>query len=95
MPNEKEKRLKFHDGQYQFKFPFMLYINFEGFLKPVDGRYRDRMNTIKTEGKGKTLHTENINTHLPSGWCVHSTFAYGDVSDPLKCTEGRIMWKSL
>ena len=30
-----------------------------------------------------------VNTHVPSGWCVHSTFAYGDVSDPLKCIEAR------
>ena len=27
---------------------------------------------------------KKINTHVPSGWCVHSTFAYGDVPDPLK-----------
>ena len=25
-----------------------------------------------------------MNTHVPSGWCVHSTFAYGDVPNPLK-----------
>ena len=27
MPNETEKWLKFHDGQHQFKIPFMLYAN--------------------------------------------------------------------
>ena len=47
MPTEKEKWLKFHDGQYQFKVPFMLYADFESILKPVDERYRDRMNTMK------------------------------------------------
>ena len=36
MPTEKEKLLKFHDGQYQFKVPFMLYADFESILKPVD-----------------------------------------------------------
>ena len=29
MPTDKEKWLKFHDGQYQFKVPFMLYADFE------------------------------------------------------------------
>ena len=28
MPSEKEKWLKFHDGQYQFKVPYMLYTDF-------------------------------------------------------------------
>ena len=89
MPSEKEKWLKFHDGQYQFKVPFMLYADFESILKPVDERYRDRMNTMKTERKGKASYTEKINTHVPSGWCVHSTFAYGDVPDPLKMYRGK------
>ena len=35
MPTEKEKWLKFHDGQYQFKVPFMLYADFESILKPT------------------------------------------------------------
>ena len=89
MPTEKEKWLKFHDGQYQFKVPFMLYADFESILKPVDERYRDKMNTMKTERKGKAPYTEKINTHVPSGWCVHSTFAYGDVPDPLKMYRGK------
>ena len=89
MPNEKEKWLKFHDGQYQFKIPFMLYADFESILKPVDDRYRDKINTIKAERKGKALYTEKINKHVPFGWCVHSTFAYGDVSDPLKMYRGK------
>ena len=67
MPNEKEKWLRFHDGQYQFKVPFMLYADIECILKPVDQRYRDRMNTMKTEIKGKASYTEKKNTHVPSG----------------------------
>ena len=89
MPTEKEKWLKFHDGQYQFKVPFMLYADFGSILKPVDERYRDRMNTMKTERKSKTSYTEKTNTHVPSGWCVHSTFAYEDVPDPLKMYWGK------
>ena len=29
-------------------------------------------------------HVHKMNTHVPSGWYVHSPFAYGDVPDPLK-----------
>ena len=67
----------------------MLYADFESILKPVNERYRDKMNTMKTERKGKAPYTEKINTHVPSGWCVHSTFAYGDVPDPLKMYRGK------
>ena len=83
MPSEKEKWLKFHDGQYQCKVPFVLYADFESILKPVDEQYREKMNRMKTQRKGKTPYTEKINTHVLSGWCVHSTFAYGDVLGPL------------
>ena len=89
MLTEKEKWLKFQDGQYQLKVPFMLYADFESILKPVDERYRDRMNTMKTGRKGKAPYTEKINTHVPSGWCVHSIFNYGDVPDPLKMYQGK------
>ena len=47
------------------------------------------MNIIKAKRKCKRRYTEKINTHVPSGWCVHSTFAYGDVSDPLKTYRGK------
>ena len=89
MSTEKEKWLKFNDGQYQFKVTFMLYADFESILKPVDERYSEKINTIKTETKGKAPYTEKINTHIPSGWCVHSTFAYGDAPDPLKMYRGK------
>ena len=67
MSTEKEKWLKFYDGQHQFKVPFILYADLESILKPVHERYRDRMNTMKTERKGKAPYTEKINTHVPSG----------------------------
>ena len=84
MPTEEKKWLRFHDEQNQFKVPYTLYGDFESILKPVDERYRDKMNTMKTGRKGKASYTEKINTHGPSEWCVHSTFAYGDVPNPLK-----------
>ena len=89
MPTGKEKWLKIHDGQYQFKVSFILYPDFESILKPVDERYRDKMNTMKAGRKGKAPYTEKISKHIPSGWCVHSTFAYGDVPDPLKMYRGK------
>ena len=47
------------------------------------------MNQMPTEKNGQTPYTEKINTHAPSGWCVPSTFAYGDVFDPLKMYGGK------
>ena len=56
MPTEKEKWLKFHNGQYQFKVPLVLYADFETILKPVDEWYRDKMNTMKTEKRKGTIY---------------------------------------
>ena len=75
MPTEEEKFFKFHDGQYQFKVPLMMYADFESILKPVDEQYRVNMNAMNAGRKGKAPYTEKINRHVPSGWCVHSTFA--------------------
>ena len=80
----RKKWLKFHDGPYQFKVPFMLYEDFESILKPVHEHYRNKLNTMKAWRKGKASYTEKVNRHVPSGWCVHSTLAYEDVLDPLK-----------
>ena len=88
MPNEKEKWLKLHDSLYQYKVPFVLYADIESILKQVDEQFKDKMNTMKAERKVKTPYTEKINTHVPSGWCVHSIFAYGDIPDPLKMYRG-------
>lgn len=50
MPPEKETQLKFHDGHHELKVLFLLYVEFERtFLKPVDGKYREKMNKMKTE----------------------------------------------
>ena len=53
MPTAEEKWLKFHDGQYQFKVPFMMHADFESILKPVDERYRDKMNRMKAGKKAR------------------------------------------
>ena len=53
MPAEEESWLKFHDGQYQFILPFILYADFESIAKPVDERYSEKINRMKAGRKGK------------------------------------------
>ena len=54
IPSETEKWLKFHNGYYPFRVPFMLYADFENLLTLVDEHSREKMNELKTERKGKT-----------------------------------------
>ena len=86
---EKEKWMKFPDGQYQFKASFMLYADFESMSNPVDEKCRENISQMKTERKGKTTYTEKLNTYVPSGWSVQITFAYGDVFDPMRMYRGK------
>ena len=57
MPSEKDKWLKFHDGQCQFKIPFMMYADFESILKLVEERYKDKINNMKAVREGKASYT--------------------------------------
>ena len=34
-------------------------------------------------------YTNEVNQHTPSGWCVYSKFAYGDVDNPLRTYRGK------
>ena len=69
---------QYSDGQYQFKVPFVMYADFESILEPIQGPANDPMSSS----------TRGINNHVPSGWCVHSEFAYGKVENPLKLYHG-------
>ena len=71
--------VEFHDGQNQFKVPFIMYADFEAILKPTKGFNFDQ----------NKPYTKEINQHIPSGFCVNSMFAYGDVKDQLKVYRGR------
>ena len=51
-----------------------MYADFESILEAIQGVGNDP--TVSS--------TRGINNHVPSGWCVHSQFAYGKVEDPLK-----------
>ena len=44
---------------------------------------------LKNKRKGTESYTKKVNRHVPSGWCVHSKFVYGDIQDPLKAYRGK------
>ena len=69
---EEDKYVQYHDGQKQFKVPFIMYADFESILEPMEKNSKGR-----------------VNKHVPSGFCVYSKFAYGDVPDPLKAYRGK------
>ena len=73
------------DGQYQFKVPFIMYADFETILEPIQGPDLD-------PEKSWTIGTNN---HIPSGWCVYSKFAYGEVENPLTLYRGKDCVKRL
>ena len=77
MPNKKPI-VKYSDGQYQFKVPFMMYADFESILEKVEGA-SDNPNVSSTR---------EVNVHKPSGWCVYFKFAYGVVDNPLTQYRG-------
>ena len=45
---------------------------------------------MKESGMGATCI---VNVHEPSGWCVKSEFAYGEVKDPIKMYRGNCVEK--
>ena len=78
MPH-KRPIVEYSDGQFQFKVPFIMYADFESILELIQGPGNNpRIST-----------TRGINVHVPSGWCVRSKFAYGEVKDPLNLYRGK------
>ena len=75
----KGSKIVFCDGQNQFKVPFIMYTDFESILEPIRGP-----NPVPTGP-----YTSEVTKHSPSGWCVNSNFAYGEVKDPLKLYRGK------
>ena len=74
----KGSKIEFCDGQNQFKVPFIMYADFKSILEPIQGP-----NLVPGP------YTSEVTEHSPSGWCIHSKFAYGKVKDPLKLYRGR------
>ena len=65
----------------------MMYADFESILIPM----QDPSPSTTDPNKPYTM---KVNQHIPSGWCVYSKFAYGDVKDPLTIYRERIVWRS-
>ena len=78
MPH-KRPIVEYSDGQFQFKVPFIMYADFESILEPMQGQ----------ENNPRIPTTRGVNVHTPSGWCIRSKFAYGEVKDPLKLYRGK------
>ena len=68
-----------YDGQNQFKVPFMMYVDFEVILEPIQSPNPDP----------NQPYTSEVSRHIPSGYCVYSKFAYGKFDDPLKLYRGK------
>ena len=64
--------VEYSNGQHQFKVPFIMYADFESILEPIQGVSNDP----------NASSTREVNSHKPSGWCLHSKFAYGKVKNP-------------
>ena len=56
-----------------------MYADFESILELIQG----------LENNPRISATRGVNVHTPSGWCVRSEFAYGEVKDPLKLYRGK------
>ena len=70
--------IEFHDEQNQFKVPFIMYADFGAILKPTE----------KSNFDPNKPYTKEINQHIPSGFCVNSTFTYGKVENSLELYRG-------
>ena len=70
--------VEYSNGQHQFKVPFIMYADFESILESIQGA-RNNPNISSTRG---------VNIYTPSGWCLHSKFAYGNINNPLTQYRG-------
>ena len=80
MPEDKSF-VRFHSGQYQFKFPFAIYADFEAILQEETKIYGSFIS--------EDPYTKRINCHVPSSFCTYNSCAYGEVKDPLKLYRGK------
>ena len=71
--------VEFKDGQNQFKVPFIVYADFKSILEPIDS----------PNPNPNQPYTNEFNQHMPSGWCVCSKFANGDIDNPLRLYRGK------
>ena len=74
--------VEFKDGQNQFRVPFIVYVDFESILEPMD-------NVEPGSPNQSQPYTNEVSQRTPSGWCVYSKFAYGEVVTPLRTYRGK------
>ena len=78
--------VEFKDGQNQFRVPFIMYADFESVFELMD--------PLELGSPNSNQHCSNeVNQQTPSGWCVYSKFAYGDVDNPQDFIEAKIALK--
>ena len=54
-------------------------MDFKSILEPIQGLGNNLM----------ISSTREVNNHVPSGWCIHSEFAYRKIENPLKLYRGK------
>ena len=59
-----------------------MYADFESILEPMGPVEPGSPNSNQP-------YTNEVNQHTPSGWCVYSKFACGEVVTPLKTNRGK------
>ena len=74
--------IEFKDGQNQFRVLFIMYTDFESILELMDPVEPGSPNPSQP-------YTNEVNQHTPSGWCVYSKFAYGEVVTLLRTYRGK------
>ena len=78
--------IEFKDGQNQFKVPFIMYTDFESILESMGpqglGSLSDPIESPNPNPNQP--YTNEVNQHTPSGRCVYSKIAYGDVDNPVR-----------
>ena len=74
--------VEFKDEQNQFKVPFIMYADFESILEPMDPQGSGSPNPSQP-------YTNEVNQHMPSGWCIYSKFAYREVVTLLRTYRGK------
>ena len=77
---EQGSTVEFKDGQNQFTVPFIMCADFDSILEP--------MGPVEP-GSPSQPYINEVTQHTPSGWCVYSKFAYGDVDNPLRTYRGK------
>ena len=77
--------IKFHNGQYQFKVPFIMYTDF---VELIEAK---QCQEPFPEPNPERPYTKVFNLNIPSGFCVNSKFANGKIENPLKPYKGEIV----